>query len=90
MVEQLGIIAATWAAVMALSPILQIRRMSMRRSSADISLAYLAVLEIGFCLWVAYGASLGSLVLVVPNVMAAVVGAATIVVAARYRRSVPR
>lgn len=40
---------------MALSPLLQIRRIVIRQSSADVSLAYLIVLQLGFGLWVAYG-----------------------------------
>lgn len=85
MVEILAIAAAAWGAIMAVSPLLQIRRIIVRRSSADVSLAYLAVLQIGFALWVAYGMTLGNLVLVVPNTIAFVTGAATIV-AAWYHR----
>jgi MtN3 and saliva related transmembrane protein len=87
MVEMLGIGAAAWGALMALSPILQIRRIIIRRSSADVSLAYLSVLQLGFGLWVAYGLALGNPVLVVPNTMASVVGAATIMVSWRYRQA---
>jgi MtN3 and saliva related transmembrane protein len=86
MVDQLAIAAAGWGTIMALSPILQIRRIVIRRSSADVSLAYLAVLQLGFGLWVAYGLALGNPVLVVPNFLASVVGAVTIFVAARNRR----
>ena len=86
MVEWLGVVAGAWGALMALSPILQIRRIVVRRSSADVSLAYLAVLQLGFGLWVAYGLALGNPVLVVPNSMAAVVGGATILVALRFRQ----
>ena len=87
MVELVAIAAAGWGAVMALSPILQIRRIVVRRSSADVSLAYLAVLQIGFGLWVAYGLTVANPVLVVPNSMASVVGAVTILVTWRYRRA---
>ncbi|HEX6474360.1 MAG TPA: SemiSWEET family transporter [Candidatus Limnocylindria bacterium] len=81
----LGIGAAIWGVVMALSPILQIRRITLRGSSADVSLGNLAVLQIGFCLWVAYGITLGNPVIAVPNVIAATVGLATIGVSWRYR-----
>lgn len=70
---------------MAISPMLQIRRMLERRSSADVSVAYLAVLQIGFVLWIAYGFSLGNPALIVPNSVALLVGVATILVARRYR-----
>ena len=85
MVEMLGIAAAGWGAIMALSPLLQIRRIVVRRSSADVSLAYLGVLQLGFGLWIAYGFALGNPVIVVPNSMASVVGALTILVTWRYR-----
>lgn len=81
----LGIGAAVWGVLMALSPILQIRRITLRRSSVDVSIGNLAVLQIGFCLWLAYGISLGNPVIVVPNAMAAAVGVATIGFSWRYR-----
>lgn len=86
MVEFLGVAAAGWGAVMALSPLLQIRRIVIRRSSADVSLAYLLVLQLGFGLWVAYGVAAANPVVTLPNSMASIVGVVTIVVAWRYRR----
>jgi MtN3 and saliva related transmembrane protein len=53
--DALGIMAAAWGVLMALSPALQIRRILERRSSRDISISYLAVLQVGFTLWVGYG-----------------------------------
>jgi uncharacterized protein with PQ loop repeat len=85
MTDTLAVLAAGWGIVMAISPMLQIRRMLSRRSSADVSVAYLAVLQIGFVLWIAYGFSLGNAALIVPNSVALLVGVATIVVARRYR-----
>jgi uncharacterized protein with PQ loop repeat len=79
--EPLGIAAAAWGVLMAISPLLQIRRMLHRRSSADVSIAYLAVLEFGFLLWIGYGISLGNPVIALPNSVAAIVGAATMMVA---------
>ena len=87
MLDLLGLGAAGWGALMALAPILQIRRIVARRSAADVSLGYLGVLEIGFVLWIAYGLSLGSPILVVPNVMAAIVGAVALGVSWLYRGS---
>lgn len=85
MTDALAAAAANWGVLMALSPILQIRRMLARRSSADVSIAYLGVLELGFTLWIAYGIALGNAALVVPNSVAFVIGAATIGIAVRYR-----
>jgi uncharacterized protein with PQ loop repeat len=84
--DALAALAASWGVLMALSPILQVRRMLERRSSADISIAYLGVLEIGFTLWIAYGIALRNLAIIVPNIVAFLVGAATILIAYRYRR----
>lgn len=81
MAESLGVVAAAWGVLMAISPLLQIRRMVDRRSSADVSIAYLAVLEFGFVLWIGYGISLGNPIIAVPNTVAALVGAATMLVA---------
>lgn len=87
MTDVIGAAAATWGVFMALSPLLQIRRMRETRSSADVSLAYLAVLEVGFALWFSYGVALGNLAIVVPNVVAFTIGAATIGMVLRYRRA---
>ena len=86
MTDALGIAAAAWGVLMAISPLLQIRRILERRSSADVSIAYLAVLQIGFTLWVGYGWSLGNLAIVVPNSVAFLVGVGTILIALRFRR----
>jgi uncharacterized protein with PQ loop repeat len=83
--DALALLAASWGVMMALSPALQLRRILERRSSADISISYLAVLQVGFTLWVAYGVSLGNLAIVVPNSVALLVGAATIAIALRFR-----
>lgn len=85
MTDALAIIAAGWGVMMALSPALQIRRILERRSSADVSIAYLGVLEIGFALWIAYGVSLRNPAIIVPNAVAFLVGVTTIVVAVRFR-----
>ena len=85
MSDILAVMAASWGVLMAISPLLQIRRMVQRRSSSDLSLSYLAVLLIGFTLWMAYGVSLGNLALIIPNGVAFGVGLATVFIAVRYR-----
>ncbi len=85
----LGVAAAAWGVLMAISPILQIRRMHERRSSADVSIAYLAVLQFGFVLWIGYGISLGNPVIAIPNSVAALVGALTMTVAWFLRHGPP-
>lgn len=81
----LGIIAATWAIVMALAPLLQIREILRCRNSSGLSVAYLLVLIVGFVLWVAYGTATGDLPLIVPNTLAAIVMSVTVLIALRYR-----
>lgn len=43
------------------------------------------MLLVGFVLWLAYGIALGNAALIVPNTIAAIVSAATILVAQRFR-----
>lgn len=81
----LGITAATWAVVMAISPILQIREMIRRRSSEGVSVGYFSVLLVGFLLWVAYGIASDDLPLVIPNCLAFLVMSCTIAVALNRR-----
>ncbi|HEU5324719.1 MAG TPA: SemiSWEET family transporter [Candidatus Limnocylindria bacterium] len=85
MSDAIGAAAATWGVLMALSPVLQMRRMLERRSSADVSIAYLSVLQIGFALWIGYGLTLANAALIVPNAVAFLIGVATIAIAVRYR-----
>ena len=89
MTDALAVTAATFGVLMAIAPLLQIRRMLETRSSADVSLGYLWVLEIGFGLWMAYGISLANLAIVIPNSVALTVGLATILVARHFRSPGP-
>ncbi len=66
----LGLAAAAFGVAMGLSPLLQVRHMVARRSSADVSLPFLLVLLAGFVLWLAYGIALGNAALVVSNTVA--------------------
>lgn len=82
--------ASSWAVLMGISPVLQIRRMLHARSSDEVSVGYFTVLLIGFLLWIAYGAAARLPALVIPNTVALVVDAAVIVVALRLRRRATR
>ena len=66
----LGAAASAWGIVMAIAPVLQIIRMLRRRSAADISLGYFALLVPGFILWVAYGIATADIFLTAPNALA--------------------
>lgn len=81
----LAIGAATWGVVMALSPLLQVRKMVRRGSSRDVSISYFWVLIVGFSLWIAYGVSIENYALIVPNTVALIMAFTTVGVAARYR-----
>jgi uncharacterized protein with PQ loop repeat len=78
--------ASSWAVLMGIAPVLQIRRMLRAQSSREVSITYFAVLLVGFLLWIAYGAAAGILALVIPNAVALLIGTAVIVVAHRLRR----
>jgi MtN3 and saliva related transmembrane protein len=89
MTDVLAVTAAAWGLLMALAPVLQIRRMLETRSSADVSLTWLAVLIVGFALWIAYGISLGNFALIVPNSVALAVGLLTVGIAWQFRNGRP-
>jgi MtN3 and saliva related transmembrane protein len=77
---------SSWAVLMGIAPVLQIRRMLREQSSRQVSVGYFTILLIGFLLWIAYGAAAGIVALVIPNTVALIVAAAVIVVAFRLRR----
>ena len=71
---------------MALGPLLQMRKIVRHQSARTISIGYFVVLLVGFLLWLAYGIAADNWALIIPNAVAAVVIASTIVVTLRYRR----
>jgi uncharacterized protein with PQ loop repeat len=85
-VTVLAISAATWGIAMAVSPVLQIRKIVHHRSSHGVSVGYMLVLFVGFLLWLAYGIALGNWAMILPNIVAAIVIIATMAVTLRYRR----
>jgi MtN3 and saliva related transmembrane protein len=78
--------ASSWAVLMGIAPLLQIRRMLRERSSRELSVGYFTILLIGFLLWISYGVAAGILALVIPNIVALLTAAAVIAVALRLRR----
>ena len=81
----LGIAAATFGVAMGLSPLLQLRRVVARGSSADVSVPYLGVLLVGFLLWLAYGIALANAALIVSNTVAIATYALTTAAVLRVR-----
>ena len=63
----LAVAASSWAVLMGIAPVRQIRRMLRERSSRDVSIAYFAILLVGFLLWIGYGAAAGLSALVIPK-----------------------
>ncbi|HMG31587.1 MAG TPA: SemiSWEET family transporter [Jiangellaceae bacterium] len=86
MTRALAVLAATYGVLMGVSPVLQIRRMIVRKSSSDVSVGYFGILTGGFVLWLLYGLAIGNTPLIVTNIVAVTVGFATITVARLYRR----
>lgn len=82
--------ASSWAVLMGVAPVLQIRSMLREQSSRQVSVGYFTILLIGFLLWIGYGAASGILALVVPNTVALLVGVTVVVVALRLRRRPPQ
>jgi uncharacterized protein with PQ loop repeat len=87
-VDILAICAAGAGLAMAASPLLQIRRMRRTRSSRDVSLLYLGLLNVGFIIWLGYALALGNPAMIVSNSASFSVMTVTILTALRYRRGV--
>jgi uncharacterized protein with PQ loop repeat len=86
MTRALAVLAATYGVLMGVSPVLQIRRMIVRKSSSDVSVGYFGILTGGFVLWLLYGLAIRNTPLIVTNIVAVTAGVATIAVARLYRR----
>jgi MtN3 and saliva related transmembrane protein len=86
-VDALAIGAACAGLAMAASPLLQIRRMRRTRSSRDVSLLYLSLLNVGFIIWLAYALALANPAMIVSNSASFAVMTITIVTALRFRRA---
>ncbi len=80
-----------WGLVMSLAPLLQVRVVVRRRNSAGASIAWPAVLLVGFGLWLFYGLVIRDLPLVITNTMSMLICIITVAVLVHYRpRSEPR
>ena len=84
--EILAIAATVAGVLMAAAPFLQVRRMFHTRSSRDVSLLYLTLLEGGFVLWLAYGWSIGNAAMIITNIASLSFMSMTILVALAFRR----
>jgi MtN3 and saliva related transmembrane protein len=81
----LGIATTAWGVVMAVAPVLQIRRIRAAGSSAGVSRGHLVVLLVGFALWLAYGMALRLAPLVITNAVSILATAAWLIEVRRFR-----
>ena len=81
----LAFIASSYGVLMAIAPLLQIRAILRSRDSSSVSAGYQRVLLLGFLLWMGYGIASDNWAIIVPNIVASIVSAATILVTLRYR-----
>jgi len=86
LVDMLAIAAGITGVTMGIAPTLQIRRMRRTRSSNDVSVLYLALLDAGFVIWICYGLALGNPAMIVSNAASISVMTVTIAFALIYRR----
>ena len=81
----LSVVAGTFGVVMGASPLLQAWRAHQRRSSADISMPFLALLWIGGAAWLAYGIALGNISLMAANTVGLIACSTAIAVSHHWR-----
>jgi MtN3 and saliva related transmembrane protein len=81
----MAVVATSWGLLMGLAPLLQVRVVIQRRSSAGVSTAWIVVLLVGFILWLCYGAVIDAWPLIITNSVACTVSAVTLVVIMIYR-----
>lgn len=79
-------IATVYGVFMSLAPLLQARKMWIRRSSDDISVLYLIVLVVGFSLYLAYGLSIDNRLLTITNSVSIAATGLTLFLAVTLRR----
>lgn len=84
-VQYFGWQASVMGVGMALAPLLQARRILVRRKAGDVSEAFLWVIVVGASAWAAYGITKPDWFVAVPNLMGVATNLATVMVVRRYR-----
>ena len=82
----LGAVVTGYGVVAGASSLLQARRMLRRGTSSDVSLAFLGLYVAGYALWLLYGLAIGSLPLILVDVVGMLCGAVTLGAAVLLRR----
>lgn len=83
-----GPVAAAMGVLMALSPLLQARRVRIARDASEVSSGVFLVMRVNASAWLLYGFATANVVLIVPNVVALVTTTATLLVLRRHRPAV--
>jgi uncharacterized protein with PQ loop repeat len=81
-----GPVAAGMGVLMALSPLLQVRRIRIARDSSEVSSGVFAVMRVNASAWLLYGFATANVILIVPNLVALATTTATLLVIRRFRR----
>jgi hypothetical protein len=85
--QLLGLAATAYGVVAALAALLQARQMLARGASCEISARFFAAYVGGYALWLLYGASIGSVPLIVVDTVGLLCGGLTLAVALSLRGS---
>jgi uncharacterized protein with PQ loop repeat len=84
MSNTLAVAATSWGVLMALAPLLQLRVILRERDASGTSKTWIAVLLIGFVLWLSYGISTGSVPLIISNTLSGTVALVLLVTALMF------
>jgi len=85
LVSLTGLVASASGVCMALSPLLQARRVRALGDSSEVSAGVFQVMRVNASIWLTYGIVSGNAVLVVPNVVSVLTTTGTLLVIARHR-----
>ncbi len=81
----MGPVAAASGVFMAVSPLLQARRIRALGDSSEVSAGVFLTMRMNAAIWLTYGAASGNVVIVVPNVVALVTTTVTLTTIKRFR-----
>jgi uncharacterized protein with PQ loop repeat len=82
-----GPVAAASGVAMALSPLLQARRVRALGDSSEVSAGVFQTMRTNASIWLTYGIAAGNVVIVVPNVCALVTTTFTLLTIKRFRHA---
>lgn len=82
-----GPVAAASGVFMAVSPLLQARRIRALGDSSEVSAGVFLMMRVNATIWLTYGIASGNPVIVVPNVVALVTTTLTLVTIKRFRHA---